>query len=160
MVGLNQAFWYLSFTDGGNTLARSFVSHSNTAPTGHNFGYNLTDFLSLSKFIYTFSSSLSKFSSGVVAIGTSFNQAASATLFRDGSSAIESSASPLNYSGNCPSVTARVGLMTDVNGTFNSAIDIAELMIYDWPLGAAELNALGCYAKNKYGISSYSGTCN
>jgi hypothetical protein len=157
----SNAFWYLSFTSGGTTLARSFASFSAAAPSGHNFGFNLTDFQSVSKLVYTFNSSLAKFPSGVVAVGASFNQSATATLFRDGSSSVQSSATPVTYTGACPTVLARVGFMTDVTGgLFNSTLDIAELMIYDWPLGAAELNALGCYAKNKYGISTYSGTCN
>ncbi len=39
-------------------------------------------------------------------------------------------------------------------------IDIAEILIYYRAIGASEIKALGCYARNKYGISNYSGTCN
>ncbi len=140
---------------------RANLLYTSTNPTGHGFGYNLTNSLNLSKPIHDFNSiALPRFPSVVTSVGVSYSGASPATLFQDGTSVSANSGTPLNYAGTCPSVTAQLGLMTDVNGTFTESMDLAEILIYDWSLGASEINALGCYARNKYGILNYSGTCN
>jgi len=93
-------------------------------------------------------------------MGVSFSGLSTVKMFRDGSIETVTSATTLNYAGACPTVNAQVGLMTDSTAPTSETVDFAEILIYDWSLGASEMNALGCYAKNKYGISNYSGTCN
>ncbi len=40
------------------------------------------------------------------------------------------------------------------------AMEISEIMLYDWSIGQAEKEQLGCYAKKKYGVTNYTGPCN
>ncbi len=158
--GIN-TYSYLNFTSMNNTLARAAVSYNTAAPPGHNFTYDLTDFSSPQKWVYAFNSTLARFSTGVVAMGAVFSVSGGATtLFRDGLTNVLPNSSSLSYTGGCSTVTAKVGFLSNSTGVLASTLDIAELMIYDWPLGATELNALGCYAKKKYGIPGYTGTCN
>ena len=152
---------YLSFMGGSNTLANAFLSYSAGPSSGHNIAYDLIDYLSLQKKVYSFTGSLPQFQTGVAAVGAVFSVADGATaLVRDGSSVVLQNSASVAYNGLCSGITVKVGLNSNSSTALLGTLDIAELMIYDWPLGATELNALGCYAKNRYGIPGYSGTCN
>ncbi len=69
--------------------------------------------------------------------------------------------STVTYGGACDPLDVQVGLgMTNTPGTGTASLELAEVIVYGRDLSAEELGQLGCYARTRYAIPNYSGTCN
>lgn len=70
-------------------------------------------------------------------------------------------ANPGSYTGGCDLFNVQVGLgMSTTPGSGTTTLELAEVMVYDRDLSTEELNQLGCYARDRYAIPGYLGTCN
>ncbi len=110
-----------------------------------------------------FAAEITPYASQVTIHGIRYEGGSTARVFRDGEFSI-----PTGNGGGSPDTVGCMGLSVNFGLNYTgignppgiNALKVAEIMIYDWALDDDSFRALGCYAKKKYGISNYLGSCN
>jgi hypothetical protein len=151
---------FFAKNNSNQTLVESKLSYA--ASEGHKVDFYLVHPATSSTSLYGFESQITPYPSGVTIQGIHYAGGASSKVFRDGviSQGLNTLSATVGPVG-CSSLILGLGLVSsDSNYSGTDSVKVAEIMIYDWALDDDSFRALGCYAKKKYGISNYLGSCN